>query len=261
MTSDLPVASDTDTMVDTIEAHYRVQMQKLQQLKANLPQLRQRLREAEAACPGSEAVRHLKKEIAATEQADVEYLLTVGPLLASYDPKNKATKGQQFREYIELTQDAEAKKRMCAREIEAACISLKHKKIKGHGNQQCSLADAVCTECGGRKVMCHSEASCVCTECGLSSPYFDDTDAGLPYGQIPNRPQSAYRRVNHLVELLSQVQVWAYHGVSLACPLCRVGISGCASVAYTLTTMYRQQFTAICRVWRSLLSPQAWWRQ
>ena len=211
MTRELPVAPETETMVDTIEAHHRVQMHKVQQLKARLPQLQHQLQEAMAVCPGSEAVRQLKKEIAVAEQADVEYLLTVGPLLASYDPKNQATKGQQFRDYIELTQDEEAKKRMRTREIEAACISRKHKKIKGRRNQQCSLADAVCTECGGRKVMCQSEATCVCTECGLSSSYFDDTDAGLPYGQAPNRPQSAYRRVNHLQELLAQVQVWSYH--------------------------------------------------
>ena len=209
--TDLPApVSDAADMADTIEAHHRMQMLKAQQLKAQLPKLQRRLQEAEAECAGSEAVRLLKRDIAAAKQADVDYLLTVGPLLASYDPKDHATKRQQFKDYIELTHDQEAQTRLRTREIQAASISRKHKKIKGGRNKTCSMADAVCDECGGRKVTCPAEAMCVCTVCGLSSPYFDDTDAGLPYGQAPNRPQSAYRRANHLTELLSQVQVWLY---------------------------------------------------
>lgn len=189
-------------MVDTIEAHHRVQMEKAARLKARLPQLQQQL--ADASDP--EQTKRLKEEIAAAQEADVQYLLTVGPLLANYDPRNQSIKGQQFKQYIELTGDEGAKKRLQTREMHAASISRKHKKIKGRRNILPDIGDSVC-ECGGRKVTCHSEAACVCTACGLSSPYMDDTDAGLPYGQAPARAQSAYRRINHLQETLSQVQV------------------------------------------------------
>ena len=153
---DAPPAAD---MVDTIEGHHRVQMERFEKVRERVPKLQQQL--AEAVDP--QQVKQLTMDIAQAREAEVQYLLTVGPLLANYDPKNQAIKGQQFRDYIELTCDEGAKKRLRAREIQAACISRKHKKIRGRRNVNPDIADSVC-ECGGRKVTVHSEAT-LCVHC------------------------------------------------------------------------------------------------
>lgn len=69
--------------------------------------------------------------------------------------------------------------------------------------------DSVCPECNTILVLATNESYIVCDNCGYYDTYFEPSVSGLTYEQEINTETSihfSYKRINHLRELLSQLQ-------------------------------------------------------
>ena len=67
----------------------------------------------------------------------------------------------------------------------------------------------ICTECQGDLKLASNESYVVCECCGFQETYFEPSATGLTYEQEVNTDTSvhfSYKRINHLRELLSQLQ-------------------------------------------------------
>jgi hypothetical protein len=66
-----------------------------------------------------------------------------------------------------------------------------------------------CNECEGVMTIAVNETHLLCSNCGVYEPYFEPSAAGLTYEQEIHTETNihfAYKRINHLRELLSQLQ-------------------------------------------------------
>ena len=79
--------------------------------------------------------------------------------------------------------------------------------VNGKPMETCRSKDNVCTEpnCGGEKILAHNEGMYVCDVCSASEiiPFVNEK---YEHHETNKETQYAYKRINHLTEILSQLQ-------------------------------------------------------
>ena len=104
--------------------------------------------------------------------------------------KTSNMRGQLYKEYNDIVQNK---------------INV-HQYVKENGNIQKTI---YCSNCDHVMTMAVNETHIICSQCGLYEIYFEPSVTGLTYEQEIHTETNihfAYKRINHLRELLSQLQ-------------------------------------------------------
>lgn len=117
---------------------------------------------------------------------------SLGSMTGFVEKKQTNRRGQLFNEYMHLIEDT---------------TGTQHKQIT---TDACSKKDHMyCSDCGQTMKLSVNESYIVCENCGTYDMYFEPSVTGLTYEQEINADTSihfAYKRINHLRELLAQLQ-------------------------------------------------------
>lgn len=78
----------------------------------------------------------------------------------------------------------------------------------GCKNKSAKQKNNICLapDCGGEKIICHNDGHLVCQKCGMSETILLTTDKPSFKEPIQDSGTYAYKRINHLTEILSQLQ-------------------------------------------------------
>ena len=117
---------------------------------------------------------------------------SLGSMTGFVEQKQTNRRGQLFHEYMQLIQDTEPN-----------MVVSKPNTIRETNHSM------MCTDCNEKMKMSVNESYIVCENCGTYETYFEPSVTGLTYEQEINADTNvhfAYKRINHLRELLAQLQ-------------------------------------------------------
>ena len=117
----------------------------------------------------------------------------LGSMTGFVEKKQTNRRGQLFNEYMSLIEDSHT-----------IINKPEHDSIINNNNDQ-----MCCADCGNTMKLSVNESYVVCENCGTYDIYFEPSVTGLTYEQEINADTNihfAYKRINHLRELLAQLQ-------------------------------------------------------
>lgn len=117
---------------------------------------------------------------------------SLGSMTGFVEKKQTNRRGQLFNEYMSLIEESHT-----------IHNKQEHVSLNNNDDQMC------CLDCGNAMKLSVNESYVVCEQCGTYDIYFEPSVTGLTYEQEINADTNihfAYKRINHLRELLAQLQ-------------------------------------------------------
>jgi hypothetical protein len=121
--------------------------------------------------------------------------VSLGSMNGFVEQKQTNRRGQLFSEYMRLIQETDPQGQ--------------HPGISKTNNTIETNDHMTCTDCNQEMKLSVNESYIVCENCGTYETYFEPSVTGLTYEQEINADTNvhfAYKRINHLRELLAQLQ-------------------------------------------------------
>ena len=123
---------------------------------------------------------------------------SLGSMTGFVEKKQTNRRGQLFNEYMNLIEDTTGVQPPNSGKPTDSC--------NNNNNQKDIMC---CSDCGLTMKLSVNESYIVCDNCGMYDMYFEPSVTGLTYEQEINADTNihfAYKRINHLRELLAQLQ-------------------------------------------------------
>ena len=175
-----------------------------------------------------------RQDACSVSKDEVDYLLNVGMLIKEFHVDREPVKVTRPDRHTQATRKPRKRRELSAVEKSGsvqAWVDVRSQQLEGaflkkysdqFGSQNIDTQlqtydmnfvkteDAdVCPTCKVPCVIDGREATLICTECGLSRDHMEGTSANMTYDQemsIATSSNSPYERMNHLNELLAQIQ-------------------------------------------------------
>lgn len=184
-----------------------------------------------------DTINKTKTEIVQIENRteSLDYIVNTLPILVDYYDNSDTVEDGIDEEYIDASSVRDGKKNILSyfyREIDKSNINNKQDvskqqkistgnkiskailydnylgKIDYKHRKTTTPVDNICKvdNCGGEKILVQNDGYLVCNKCGISDVVFVTTDKPNYKEQTQDTGTYAYKRINHLTEILSQLQ-------------------------------------------------------
>jgi len=188
----------------TLEGRYESRIKEIGACKSKIPEMSARLQkmrcDAKAKPHEIAALERTIKDLASDKTLH-EFMLKASPLLRAYNDclERERSGGRSTSAAVNGRYAGMSRARLLEEYIT---------DVEGVSNTKIENANAVC-RCGEVYAIHHSEALYVCKTCGIAETFIDPSNAALNYDDqftLNVNPSFAYKRLNHFLEWLSQLQ-------------------------------------------------------